>query len=557
MQSYNAQLFASLPDGHPLKNSLSPMANVNANYGQLNPMAGQPPAPPPVMPAAVAGPPPPPPPAPMPPPVAPPVSVASAEPPRVQPPQPAGPRIFNTGGSPAHEVRTMGDTQSMLMKRRDSTLADTAGIVRDEANQAALKEAMDARVRIDDATKRQAEAAASKQSYQDQMDMARANIDRTTAEVAKGPEAVKESAGDKVIAGIALALGAMGASLNGGPNYAMQIVNKKADDQVAQKRAEWEAKKDKLGAQKSQFGNLVQQYGVDGAEDILRAAHTEQIAAQMQESAASRGINQNNAAFAQTLGNIQAQADEYKAKAGIKYVQATAGQQMVLDQRTGVPVPLKEYASKQLDHVNKLDVVDAENDAKFQLKQMDGAAKKDADRASLYVATDGGKGFFAPTEDEAKKARAVMTAKESLVPILSNLRAIRGKIGRFDIGSSKVTGRESPEIAQFKSDQAQVVVALKNLDATGALDKGAVDNAVQMMGGDTLKLLANPEAFDTVMATLESRINKRADALTAGGAQSAKQSIGRDSSGNVVTKPQGLYETGAPTPGMPATRPLK
>jgi len=412
--------------------------------------------------------------------------------------------------------------------------------------------------RIDAAKQREAEGAAARQQYVNETQALRREIDSAASQVAKGPERLERDGGEQALSAIAMALGAFGAALTGGQNYAMQIVNKRIDDAVAQKRAEWEAKRDQLGAKQTQFGNLVQQFGISGAENIMKAAQAERIAAEMQQEAARKGISESNQSFLKTLGDINAMQDKWKGDA-VAYVQPMRGQTMVIDPRTGLPMELGKYSEKQLDQANKLDLAGVENEGKLALKQAEGEAKQAGERSALFVATGpNGLGHFAPTEKEAISQRGVITAKDVVAPMVDRMMELRKKISKAAIVQAGL-GRPTPEIAEFESLQADAITKSRELSATspGAVDAGLERLLIKALGGQTLKILANPNAFDTAAGAWRKRLDKQVESLTSGGAQSAKQRIERDRFGNVVTRPQGLYETGSPTPGMPPTRPIR
>ena len=180
---------------------------------------------------------------------------------------------------------------------------------------------------------------------------AKAQLDKATA---IDPDQYLGSAGRKITAAIAYALGAMGAARTGGPNQAMQIIQSAIHDNIeAQKHSfskrdrEAEKAKDNIGATKEQFasdrGNALRDYGIalemtkmklgkitaglDGDEAVARGAELQ--AALDQESIknataieqAARGdyaqsLAQQGSLMATKVGLEEKRADDARAASG-------------------------------------------------------------------------------------------------------------------------------------------------------------------------------------------------------------------------------------------------
>lgn len=577
MNSFYAQLAASLPDAHPLKQQISSsMSDPQAEMAAM--LAPNPPAPqpPPLdggmsrapaspmdggmsqMPAAPSSP------------AAPPsaaldggmsvqpVPASTAGPMSVQPPpgapphappgagaMPMGPQIMRTPGRAAHEMAVEGPTQARLHAGAFDVQRMGAESLRDQSKTMALNDAIAASVRRDDAAQRMADAEAGRQKYLDDARRLEQDIGRDVQALAKGPEPVVQGGGEKALAGIAVALGAFGAGLTGGQNYAMQIVRGKMDDAIAQKRAEWEAKRTQVGAKQTAFDNLVRQYGMSGAEEMWRSAMAQKIASEAEEYAASRGIPAADAAYTKTLSDLGAMQLEHQAGA-IKYVQAQGGGMQVFDPEIGVPVGVKEYGKYRMGRAADEGKIAATAEAK-------GAD----DRSNLFVATGaGGEGFLARTEKEAIAGRGLIQAKEEIIPMLRQLKDLRSEIG---LGSKLVgkVGIDTEAVQRLQALASDAILQARALSASspGALDEGLLNNMNSQLGDPqrVTELFRTEGAFGKVIDDMIGRIEKRADALTASGAQMARQQVARDRFGNVTTRPQGTYETGSPTPSMPQT----
>ena len=84
-----------------------------------------------------------------------------------------------------------------------------------------------------------------------------------------------KSTGDKILATIALFLGGVGAGMTGTPNFAMQIINKKVDDDIARQKAEYEKLTGAVTEHKSLYSLIRERQGASwdrlmDEENILR-----------------------------------------------------------------------------------------------------------------------------------------------------------------------------------------------------------------------------------------------------------------------------------------------
>jgi len=363
---YMTQVAASLPDGHPLKATIggqSPdeMARLREFATAPAPPTvfgthsgpGMPPAPPPgispamastPLPAAAFAAPPPTPVITMPEQI---ISSPAGPPPMPSPEHAAPPRpsLIPGGVSGARERPNKGPTQARLLGESYGELHKAADQVHDTQRTQNLHDAMAASVRIDDARRKEVEANEARRINADETAALEKDIHATTRDLANGPERTELSGGNKALAGIAIALGAFGAAYGGtGRNYAMEIIDKTIDRDVAQKRAVYEAKKSALGGKQDAFGRLVQKYGMSGAESMWKAASAERLAAEADQMAAQRGIGQADAQYQQTVGELNARAAREKA-ASIDYIHAGASGPSVWDPELGVPVPLKDWTT--------------------------------------------------------------------------------------------------------------------------------------------------------------------------------------------------------------------
>jgi hypothetical protein len=435
MNPFYADLAASLPDGNALKEQIMssmPPASSSASDAPYypSPLAAPPPQAPPVvqMPEQVISAPALPPPvgiqASMPEPVSSvmaPMSVNSAAPPPVTPVAETAPTreqaTFHSGGvSRAHEAPNRGPTQAALVNRSYDTLADTAGAVRESHKTQGLNEAMSASVREDDAASAEAIANDKRQKMLDEAADIQRDINGMTKSIARGPEATQLDTGNKALAALAVGLGAFGATFSGtGRNYAQEIIDKTIDRDVAQKRAAFEAKKTQLGAKQDAFGQLVQKYGMGGAEKMWSAAHAEKLMAQADQLAAAKGISQADAGYQQTIGELAARKDRDSA-AAITFVQAAKGKDWVWDPDLRMHVPYDMYLSDAQEQRKIL--LRAQAEGKDQTQQE--AAQIAKERAAQKLPQ--GEAIIKRAEEDLSKAPKISTSKAMMSDFITGNR---------------------------------------------------------------------------------------------------------------------------------------
>lgn len=435
MNPFYADLAASLPDGHALKeqimSSMPPVSSSASDPAYYPSPLLAPPPPAPAAPAPTS----PPAAAPSPPPtgiqasmpepnrsVVPPMSFAppDAAPtpaPAIGMPPPREQATFHTGGvSPARERPNQGPTQSALVDRSYDTLAQTAEGISEAQKKQHLQDAMTATVREEDAQAREADAAAVRQRYQDDAAAIQKDIDGMTKELAHGPESTELDAGNKGLAALAVGLGAFGAGYGGtGRNYAQEIIDKTIDRDVAKKRAQFEAKKSVIGAKQDAFGNLVQKYGMSGAEKMWAAAHADKLIAQADKLAASRGIGQADAGYQQTIGELAARRDREKA-AAITFVQASKAKDWVWDPDLRMHVPADEWRKWKMGMIS--DAAKAQASGKDEVQQE--AAQIAKERASQKLPQ--GEAIIKRAEEDLSKAPKISTGKAMLDDFITGNR---------------------------------------------------------------------------------------------------------------------------------------
>lgn len=161
-------------------------------------------------------------------------------------------------------------------------------------------------------------------------------------------EAAYGGAAGRIFAGLAVALGSFGASLTGGPNYAMQLVNQRIDREIDAQKTELEKKKGKV----NQLGQLLQRNegllgDAEQARRLAKAQTFKALADDVEARAKGRAMAPQQAQVLQTLRSQQAQAMS-ELELGVQ--RATAARQMVgAEERQRQAVAAGAEARRQRD----------------------------------------------------------------------------------------------------------------------------------------------------------------------------------------------------------------
>lgn len=280
---------------------------------------------------------------------APPAPVAPNAPTGPGPAQPAGlPSLIpvRSGGTAAHEVDVAGDRQKSLIEGATDTRVKgtrTAQDLQIEAENEKIRAAQHGYDMADAAAAgarvRQANEAARLDDQQKEIDAAVANRAVTPIK----DYFADKSTGNKLLMGLALAIGGFGAGKTGsGNNPAMTMLQADMDRDLKTKemrsRQESTEKQGKIDAAQQGFNNLVKQGGLAYARDAEAAAQQRMIGSQAQILAAKTAIPEIKARAEQIQAETVAKSKEYQAQAMIKFVPKTGGGVSFFDRKTGLPL---------------------------------------------------------------------------------------------------------------------------------------------------------------------------------------------------------------------------
>lgn len=336
---------------------------------------------------------------------------------------------------------------------------------------AAARKQMSAEQKATDAARSQvrAEAAAADEVakvHQEQIAKAQASEERRQAAVAEGEKTYKaaydalktpdgkvdpgrfwgsRSTGQKVLAGIAVALSGFGNGLMGrGGNDALSLIQKQIDDDIDAQKAniagERERKRDTLQGASTMLGQLRAKFGDErAAESAFRAMALEQAQATVQSKLA---LSKDPA--------IVANGEKLVADLGMKLAEKKA-----------------ELAHWNADFALKQEQLGLQRyEAGMKAAQAQGIDPE------LYVPGYG----MALGKDAAKEARGIVSAHNETSSLLNDLIAMRKEFG------GETLNREA--VAKMRTLSTQLIGALNRSQRFGALDKGTQSLLENMTGGD-------------------------------------------------------------------------
>lgn len=296
--------------------------------------------------------------------------------------------------------------QDDLYQRQQQSVAEAAAVASKKAKDDALaitqaKERQDA-VRADFAKQR----TDLDSQVKDQMARSQAAVDDLKNSKMESPE---PQGGERVINSIAMALGAFGASLTGGPNTALQIIEGKINRKVAAQKAELDKKGKSVDLEKNQLAFLMSR-GLDlrQAEAAMRQVGYEEAQQELATVAAKYGGDQATGAAAKMSQDLEARklaamADQEAAAKGRTQTQTVTKNVSTAPSRGDLKdlqeMVLKDPALKQYRDSKTA------NDRFRNLREAGAEGSALAD----FIAGDGGlkQGSFSPTMIEILKKRGL------------------------------------------------------------------------------------------------------------------------------------------------------
>ena len=523
-----------------------PLPDAGAPWGAAGPLgvgqAPPPPAPPPVE-ELQGAPMSPPVPASMPEPagmsVAPPMAAAvpaPAEPPPQPAARPAAPMQGGGMGVDARGARVLGtyDAEKDAIQRRTE-----AEISRDQTvAQDRMVAEQQHRDSIEDQAKADKEASDNFNREMSELRAERAKI----AEMKVDPKRLMKS--DPSLAVGAIIGGALGGffqGMTGGrENQVLSMIERKIDKDVSEQERLINERKGANAASMTALGELRSKY------------KDERTASLQLKSLQLESVKGTIDARAQALGTDVARANADTLLAGIDRKQAELDRQMAEERKRAAAAAASAAAAakmreRQQNFENSLKL------AELDTKRMEAggkAAEKLDKEAARFVATGQDRegkptGLLARSPEEAAKLEAQLTGMKAMEGALDRMRRIRSEagMGRIIQGSALYT----PEWkTKLNVEHANFYSALKNMEKSGAMDKGMQEIADLQLGDVESVFGSGDESLSQNAAILKQ---KREELLQQTAGQKATKTI--DDAGNErVQRARSYY---APPPSMPAS----
>lgn len=308
------------------------------------------------------------------------------------PPQSQIRLMAGTGGTPAHEVATMGPkalelNKQALKEETDANREATDMMVLAKAQQAAGADEAYGRAKQDHDAAAAVQAANQRQVAQ--ANQAALDAVKAHSEVAPITDYWSDrTAFQRIGAGLSILAAGIGQAISGDKkdNPAAQMLQADMDRDLRTKQLRFQQQqagaKAKVDAAQDHYNNLVRQVGMDPANDIVAASQRQMVAAEADKKAALETIPALKAGYVKAAGAMRAESDRYLAKAAIGYKQATAGTgPTVFDPAIGINVPLKQYQEYAVKRAQE----DQQQQGRTDLAAMKGENKKGVQEGVQFV----------------------------------------------------------------------------------------------------------------------------------------------------------------------------
>jgi hypothetical protein len=472
----------------------------------------------------------------------------SAPPPQAPPPEPPAPgapqpKLIATmsPGTKAREVDVAGQRQLGLIggateKRVGGVEAAVEG--QDKSQQAIIDAANQG---IAEQTARQEAARQTMAKNQAQLDEDQRKIDEATKMRAETPMTdywADKSTGSRVMATLGLAMGAFAASLRGTQNGALQMLNADMDRDLKTKQQRYMQEKGKIDATRdaaqNAFNNHVRQFGMAGASDIEAGAQRQKLAYEAQKMAATAKRPEIQGQGAQIAQNLQADADEYKAKALIKYVPPTAKGVQYTDPNIGIPMTRGEALKWRQQNITQ----ESSQEGKLAVAALKGGAsgKKLQDTNRRFIAEKLQSADVPGSLAALKAAQEDMDKNDKGIDPISTGVWAKGAAGRF--AYKKMWGPVAARREQEWSTTANRVGK--------AIAGVAVNPAEEQRLAQQLKGAGDADARRVAMQQAEEYLLSQQRSVFAGAGQEAtdeyKTNLARETPEKIDFKPAAAEE---------------
>jgi hypothetical protein len=248
------------------------------------------------------------------------------------------------GQDTAQHIESIGQTTSDQQQAVAMKAADDIK----KAQEAAAYDAEHQKQMAEYEKQQAAESEKLQQEYTDR----RAHVDRLVSDASSAhvdPEAARGSIGQRALAGIAMALGAMGSAYTGGPNMAAQIIQRTIEDNLQSQKDNLENKWRTAGAAKSDLADVRDQIKDHAAADnIFRAREAQKQIDYLKGLDLQHAAPQVQAGAAQMMADLEQKKEQWSHDASLRGLQnqrETLGQQAeIAVKRTGLDIEAQKLA---------------------------------------------------------------------------------------------------------------------------------------------------------------------------------------------------------------------
>lgn len=301
----------------------------------------------------------------------------------------------------------------------------------------------------------------------------------------------------KALAAFSVLAGGVLQGMRGGKNPALEALNDIADRSAAEKRQEYEKRRDALAGKESDFGRLVQLYGTPAAAEAELRDRKRLL---MQKWAQKRAMDAGRADAADQLGMQFAQWDQERA-AGVL-----------------------ERQQQMSDHVRETHQWQAP-----RVTQIGGQRPLKPDERERKVELGDGTYGFARTTAQAKEVQDKLTPGRIILSGLKDLEELRKQAGAVN-----VTPTQFDAIKMRMRTIAQGLAPMMNVRVgQGAMSKDEAAIKLQQMGDPEAIISGQSDKAIEETRRMEERVQRAtaADYLYADPA--ASQSLGRPEAGGL------------------------
>jgi hypothetical protein len=339
-----------------------------------------------------------------------------------------------------------------------------------------------------------------------EMDARLADFDQSTKALSKqamDPNRFWANAGtgNKIAALIASGIGGGVAAMTGGRNAGLDAINSAIDRDIKAQEFAYSANRDSVNAKQTAFSMAMQKYGnEDAARAAARASAMDVAAAQMSQRAALwKGTEAGNRMLESAATLKEKSTAEIAQGVAFTPARQVAVGNTYRDPRTGLVYSEKEakgIVDKMDDREFKREEIGLHTAGDLMKEGAKAEAKANEAKGNMqerWVPTSStGKGYFAPTKEEAVEHRTKQADTQQIIDLTEKLlkdSEALGYTGRA-AASTGLPFTSTDTVKRMRTNQKLLVGGVNRGEKFGSLDKGATE-LVTGMTGDPEAILGN------------------------------------------------------------------